>query len=836
MMQQTESTNHSMLEETQSMVAPSWPLQSVAAVNPFWFLRDRSFFQVATELSPVLHASLFMPLQYYLEEFGRGNITDSSVSIILEEQKRVWPEVPENVDDLLQLSRGSDAIIRRYPSVAEQLQANQYWHRCVVEDFGKLAAAYLDDQQALAPFPFRNQDFWSAFCQIMTFDRGMEVYGASGFRKNIEPLLSLSASEAIQKCLRDMGLVSSDGQRIYLQRLLASVLGWATQFKHMEWQKTLGYPVARQTSLVDLLAVRIAYDYGLFFFAEDSDFAPAISFWQTSYNELGFQAGRSVHGFRLHYIWQCAQERSFQKRLAAALDRSNQKEKNAAHVQDATMASDEDPSSHKADQPLKYQMAFCIDVRSEVIRRRLEAEIPGLATMGFAGFFGLPFSYNSISEKKPSHRLPVLLSPAFQAKESPINGGRIGGRSLNANLILSYFRNLRKAPISSFLFVELFGLLSVENVIRQTFHSLMRKLRGRRQPQRFDDRRTRPDHKSLISASGEPLSLQQKAEICKNLLRHMGLLRGMADIVFLVGHGADTTNNAFASSLDCGACGGHAGDINVRLLAALLNDSEVRSILSTMGANIPDRTHFVPAIHETVTDLIHILDEDRIPADRVSEVRSVQGMMDRASEKARKERSVSRSAVLDPHVDRRPRNWAEIRPEWGLTGNACFIVAPRHRSRGVNLSGRAFLHDYHWETDDGFQTLELIMTAPMVVTNWINMQYYCSSVAPNVYGSGSKVLHNLVNEIGVQEGNGGDLRVGLPIQSVHDGDRLVHEPLRLSVFIEAPESALEEIIEKHDAVRHLVENGWLHLLQIHPDSKDTPMIRKRLPDGSYTSL
>ena len=54
------------------------------------------------------------------------------------------------------------------------------------------------------------------------------------------------------------------------------------------------------------------------------------------------------------------------------------------------------------------------------------------------------------------------------------------------------------------------------------------------------------------------------------------------------------------------------------------------------------------------------------------------------------------------------------------------------------------------------------------------------------FGSGEKTLHNVVGLIGVLEGNGGDLRVGLPMQSVHDGARFVHEPLRLNVFIEAP--------------------------------------------------
>ncbi|WP_275402916.1 putative inorganic carbon transporter subunit DabA, partial [Acidithiobacillus ferrooxidans] len=65
------------------------------------------------------------------------------------------------------------------------------------------------------------------------------------------------------------------------------------------------------------------------------------------------------------------------------------------------------------------------------------------------------------------------------------------------------------------------------------------------------------------------------------------------------------------------------------------------------------------------------------------------------------------------------------------------------------------MHDYDWQKDVGF---ELIMTAPMVVANWINMQYYGSMVDTLRFGSGNKVLHNVVGgSIGVLEGNGGDL-------------------------------------------------------------------------------
>jgi uncharacterized protein YbcC (UPF0753/DUF2309 family) len=77
------------------------------------------------------------------------------------------------------------------------------------------------------------------------------------------------------------------------------------------------------------------------------------------------------------------------------------------------------------------------------------------------------------------------------------------------------------------------------------------------------------------------------------------------------------------------------------------------------------------------------------------------------------------------------------------------------------------------------------------------------------------VLQNVVGgHLGVFEGNAGDLRIGLSLQSLHDGERWMHAPLRLSVFIEAPRSAIDRVLEKHSKVRELVDNEWLHLFQI----------------------
>ena len=155
----------------------------------------------------------------------------------------------------------------------------------------------------------------------------------------------------------------------------------------------------------------------------------------------------------------------------------------------------------------------------------------------------------------------------------------------------------------------------------------------------------------------------------------------------------------------------------------------------------------------------------------------------------------------------------------GLAGNAAFIAAPRSRTQSLNLGGRAFLNNYDHASDIDGSKLELVMTAPMVVASWINLQYFASTVNNRQFGSGNKTIHNVVGTLGVWQGNSGDLQVGLPMQSVHDGHKWMHEPLRLSVFIEAPREAINAVIEKHEDVRELLDNGWLHLFAIEDEGQ-----------------
>ena len=115
--------------------------------------------------------------------------------------------------------------------------------------------------------------------------------------------------------------------------------------------------------------------------------------------------------------------------------------------------------------------------------------------------------------------------------------------------------------------------------------------------------------------------------------------------------------------------------------------------------------------------------------------------------------------------------------------------------------------------------LESILTGPLVVGQWINMEHYFSTVDNERFGSGSKVYHNVAGRFGVMTGNLSDLRTGLPSQTVLKQGRPWHQPIRLVTVIEAPFDHAWRSIEEVATIKHLVRNGWIRLMIIDPEKR-----------------
>lgn len=804
------------LEEALTVSTPSWPLQNTVAVNPFWFRRDQKFEDVIGDLYKVVHRGLYMPVEYYLDRYANGEISEAALEASLERLHKKWPGVPNQIGDFLKISQTERLARQKFRSLSDYLDKNFGLGaaKMASAETSRYAAAYLDSRQALAVYPWRDQDFLTGWLEASQYDHSLESQGLVRLSAVTAKIKSKKAADVIGEIFELLKISDPQCQRHLLERMAVSVLGWMSQFKYVEWQKSLGYSMESRAEAADLLAVRLIYELAVYE-SYKTKYPAALDAWRTQVLEFEERASEVANRTPVELVWQSAFEESYQKHVAADLYTG------PLQTQDGGSGAD-------------AQIAFCIDVRSEMIRRHIEATDGRLSTIGFAGFFGVAMDYKKIDEKDVGHRCPVLLTPALTVKEtSKDQGHKDVTRKITRKLTLSYFKALRKAPLSSFAYVEMLGILALKPMIKRTFRSMLGQRSPQKVPGRFNSVKYVPDMESCSPMTGGALSADDFSGRAAGILKHMGLRSGFAPLVVVAGHGSHTTNNAFGSALDCGACGGHAGDVNARVLVSLLNDQRVREGLPKHGITVPKETYFVAAVHETVTDDVYLLDEESIPVAHRKAAERLKRSLALAASRARVERQGARSPFMVDPAGRRAINWSEVRPEWALAGNACFIVAPRVRSKDMNLGSRSFLHDYDYTKDEGYATLELIMTAPMVVTNWINLQYFASTVAPDIYGAGNKVLHNVVNECGVIEGNGGDLRVGLPLQSVHDGSKFVHDPLRLSVFIEAPRDAMEAIIAKHQVVRDLVDNEWLYLLQIN---RDDGVVYVRRRGGVYESV
>jgi len=769
------------IKQVCARIAPLWPLSSFVAVNPFLGFADLPFASAVGEIRRLTGARAVMSRDFYREAFQTGRIAPADLAAALSESRSAGL-TPERLLRAVAIGPAAGPPVRRIATVADVLDALAAGDRQVsrtafmVDEISKWCAAYFDEGEAAWPAPWRAMPLYAAWRWSVRFDGNSRAMGVKGLAETVAAL-SNQPIEAISEVLERLA-IPGDQWADYLYRALYDVRGWAAFIRRLDWEDELyGRAGGR---LVDLLAIRVVWGYALFRQREDQAF---VSAWRDALASAqpSPTALAPPDDLAIDIVLHRAYEIALQRQLCSALG---------------------DGAEPCRSLRPALQAVFCIDVRSEAYRRALESVWPDVETLGFAGFFGMPLRYGEENDAAQAH-CPVLLRPTFdlQGVSKPSRAVIMGASTASA-----FWSRLKQSAVSCFGFVEAFGLAYGARLALAAKGEM--------------DALLPPETASLLA---DDLDLSRRVALAEGALRGMSLVDTFARLVLFVGHGASTTNNAHQASLDCGACGGHSGAPNARFAAALLNEPAVRAALAQRGIEIPADTWFVAALHDTTTDNLWVLDREHLPASHQNDLALALGQFEAASRLTRAERAPL--LRLQPGqaeaVRARSGDWSQVRPEWGLARAAAFIAAPRSNTRGRNLEGRAFLHSYDRHADPGLKVLELILTAPLVVASWISLQYYGSTVDNAAFGAGDKTLHNVCGRVGVLEGNAGDLRPGLPLQSVHDGERFIHEPVRLSAFIAAKPEAISEVLARQPDVRKLVDNGWLFLFALDERGRPT---------------
>lgn len=578
-----------------------------------------------------------------------------------------------------------------------------------------------------------------------------------------------------------------------------------------------------------------------------------------------------------------------------------------AHYIDDLVRKVRPPSGLEPERRPFAQAFFCLDVRSEPLRRHLEA-LGDYKTFGTAGFFGVPIGFLEYGNGSEQPLCPAIMSPKSLIVEIPVDLDLEEEPLYGA--LSHVFHELKESVLAPFVAVEAVGLLFSLGLIGKTawpvrYHRTYRRLHAKKPltrllvdkltPEQADsilravqramivrafqkelglgrDQVTDSDVRELreIALGNAPrslaltsrlgltdeaeaalieklrtvyrvdrreaslqmerlgrlgFSLEEQVQYVYRALLSCGLNRNFSRFVLMVGHESLSRNNPYESALDCGAAGGGHGLANARVICAMANKASVRLRLRELGVVVPDDTWFVPGAHNTTTDEVTLHDLDLLPARHLLYLERLQNGLAAATKRTAAERMATLGAAARAGTDpsaaaalalRQANDWSQVRPEWGLCRNLYGVIGGRYLTEGVDLEGRVFLMSYDHRLDPDGRFLENLLSAPVVVGEWINLEHYFSTVDVHRFGSGSKAYHNVAGRFGVMTGNQSDLRTGLPLQTLYRDGQPYHEPLRLISLVEAPAPLVLDVVGRLPKVKSLVMGGWIRVIVLDP--------------------
>ncbi|MGI2251348.1 DUF2309 domain-containing protein [Staphylococcus cohnii] len=839
-----------IISKASRVIVPLSPISVFAARNPWSNLEQYEFKDVAQWLANVRDVDIYPTMYMFEQAYQRDEIDKDMIEFKLQKWlnqsvisiDRQFAEsyaramldlsnivgVTRHSENKRQVNQHNEKInlddeTNTVPLVSTYITDKNDRRLIDVVDYHviKWCKLYLDDAQSGWTMPNREKGLFFAWQRLVQHDPALTKQQRSRLKT-----LPNQAESLIHMVLQKLGIAEAQYQT-YLENHLLSLPGWAGM---MLWQDEQASNADQM--LLSYLAIRLGIEWAIVepylpvnsaenpIAYERDEFAEhwmSIGMFTTEqWQQLSKLEKNAYINFALQFekqgrrqilltAWEATYERQLEGTVTTHTHKDNEQERQKPQV----------------------QMAFCIDVRSEPFRRQIEGA-GAFETIGIAGFFGLPIVKEAVGQSHSHPSLPVMNLPQHKIKEYTHEQEPTTFRQHQHILksITYTFKKMKQNALPSLLLPELSGPWLTLQMFSRSFAprpigQLIRKFYDS-WLQKPNDTALSLDHRN-IHEEGIPVGFtnEEKVDYAQQSLCLMGLTLDFAPLIVLCGHGSQSANNPYASSLDCGACGGAASGFNAKVLAQLCNLAEVRTALNERGIVIPEDTVFAAAEHQTSTDELNWIYLPTMSKSAQNALNQIQTAMSDITYRANAQRL---KALPDNHilkqdpikeVHRLSNDWSEIRPEWGLARNASFIIGPRDLTKNSDLKGRAFLHNYDWEQDSDGSLLANIISGPATVAQWINLQYYASTVAPHYYGSGSKTTQTITAGIGVMQGNASDLLTGLPWQSVMSADnKMYHSPVRLLIVVHAPNDYIKQLLNEHHDFYQKVHNGWVKLASI----------------------
>lgn len=946
------------IDKVKHTIPHYWPIKTFIHHNPLIAFEKLPFKEAIEKAKDIFESKVYMDPDYYIDLYMKGTIREDifeknltefleingyekyfyeakqfliEISPLWEKYKYMEPEISDSKDFLKEClfnqlkEKEDDELLKDLTKSMTFYEIHDALFdtnlkKLIEKDIIEYITRFLDEEQTILSMYQRNLGMFNTF----KYFEGVNI--------------PEDAEDFIEKSLNKLKV--KDKERYILNHLLKQA-GWAGFIGYREEDQLYPFQQEYPASTTDYLAVRLFYEYKYISKQKINDFEKLENYIKTNkslsilrllkykgillpkYIDL-LESGKSPDlvlkmykdeqfDLKINQILNVRQIISrFDKSIVDFAKFIYLLKQNEGYI---WLKSLEDSYIHfyvaeiksnlnTKQKPYTAASVFCIDVRSESIRRYIEKLGP-YSTYGAAGFFGVPITFIEFNKGHEQFLCPAIIRPSNVVFELPKKGyEEYKTRKKAFSVLKSVLSDLKNNPYTPFIMVEAVGWLFGINLFGKTLIPLkierfFSKFRPKKPKTIYTlDKLSEEEveefarkiqlkiiHEVLVGKlkrnvsdkevlnvwehiiSNKPLevkdidenlinilkekfeityenyeyqkaklrqvgfTLEEKVNFVKNFLLSIGLTKDFPKFVFIFAHGSKSDNNPFESALDCGACGGNIGIVNARVMAMMANNEKVREKLREENIDIPEHVRFIPGLHNTTTDELEYEDLEILNDEEMELFRKVKSDFEKASSKSRLERAKTLpNTQTEDDIFTKSCDWSEPRPEWGLSKNMAFYIGKRESTKNIPLFNRFFLHSYDYKEDPNGDILTNILSGPLVVGEWINMEHYFSTVDNEVYGAGSKIYHNIVSKVGVFFGNYSDLRIGLPEQTVNLEDKAYHEPIRLITFVEAPLEIVRKAMQKSSLSNSLIKNEWVRFLVIDY-SKNKVYI---FEDGQFT--
>jgi uncharacterized protein YbcC (UPF0753/DUF2309 family) len=724
-------------------------------------------------------------LNEYRELFKKGEIKEPIVDFILEKYKG---NSFQNWKNNLLEKYYDENLISRIGSLRKHwnLTYNIKLDKTVQTNLFRIVSSYLDQGISIWNFPAHKEGFLKSF-------RELEKRTSISFFKHRRAKNLLQNKQTTLLDLLHLVVGKETLFETYLYDQQFTHTGWSGMVSVLEQNPEQLYDT-KKICLHDFIFIELLLEIDFLDDKFGENWIPLGLKIEEKTNDLFGEIPYSEL-FEVYKLWQESYEWSYYNQVLLGVQKGK--------------------TSKFENKNTSFQALFCIDDRECSIRRYVEKIDKNSKTYGTAGFFGVEFFYQPIGSKFYSKLCPAPITPTFLIKE-------IGNeKKLEKDLLFSeHSHSLVKGWVASQTLGFLSGLKLFSNIFNPKMSSTT-----------TSSFKHLPLETSLQIEYSEEIQnenglqvgfkIEEMVNRVEALLKSIGLVSDFSSIVYLIAHGATSTNNTHYAGYDCGACCGRPGTVNSMVMAFMVNHQKVREILKTRGILIPETTTFIAGLHDTTRDEIIFYNTDKLSQEHKNFHKKNEEVFNQALKLNAKERS-RRFDLIDSNlkvdeiyekVKLRSVSLFEPRPELNHATNALCVVGRRDVSKHLFLDRRSFMNSFDYQVDPIGEYLIGILKAVAPVCGGINLEYYFSRVDNQKLGAGTKLPHNVVGLIGVANGINGDLRPGLPSQMIE-----VHSPVRLLVLVEHFPEVIFNAITAFDTTYEWFKNEWVRLVSVHPEN------------------